>query len=101
MSRELAIIPPAGELAVEKACAMLARATSTDEVKHIRDVAVAMKAYARTQKAGHEIALDAGEIILRADKRLGELSRPGVQPLLRTGAEVSAQWQGRTGRLRH
>jgi N6-adenosine-specific RNA methylase IME4 len=54
---------------------MLARATRTDEVKRIRDVAKAMQAYARTQKAGKEIALDAGEIILRADSRLGELAR--------------------------
>jgi N6-adenosine-specific RNA methylase IME4 len=64
-----------GLLAVERARVMLAEATRTDEVKKIRDVAVAMKAYARTQKAGKEIALDAGEIILRADARMGALAR--------------------------
>lgn len=64
-----------GMLGVERARVMLAEATRTDEVKKIRDVAVAMKAYARTQKAGKEIALDAGEIILRADARMGELAR--------------------------
>jgi len=67
--------PGPGMLAVERARALLADAKRTDEVKKIRDVAVAMKAYARTQTAGKEIAIDAGEIILRADARLGELAR--------------------------
>jgi N6-adenosine-specific RNA methylase IME4 len=71
----LVIAPKPGALTVEKARVMLAHATRTDEVKKIRDVAVAMKAYARTQQAGKEIALDAGEIIIRAEARLGELAK--------------------------
>lgn len=62
-------------LRVEKARAMLVEARSLDDVKKIRDVAVAMKAYARTQQAGRDIAIDAGEIILRADVRFGELAK--------------------------
>jgi len=60
-------------LTVEKARDMLARAKSLDEVKHIRDVALAMKTYARTQKAGKQAELDAGEIAFHAELRLGEL----------------------------
>lgn len=75
MSRLALADRPDGALAVERPRATLAEAKRTDEVKQIRDVAVAMKAYARTQKAGKEIAIDAGEIILRADVRLGELAR--------------------------
>lgn len=62
-------------LRVEKACEMLAEAVSVDEVKQIRDQSLAMKAYARTQKAGHTMALDAAEIQLRAEVRLGEMLR--------------------------
>jgi N6-adenosine-specific RNA methylase IME4 len=75
MMNGLVVAGRPGMLGVEKACAMLAEATRVDEVKKIRDVAVAMKAYARTQKAGKAIALDAGEIILRADARMGVLAR--------------------------
>jgi len=64
-----------GLLRVEKARAMLAEAVSVDEVKQIRDQSLAMKAYAKTQKAGHAIALDAAEIQLRAEVRLGEMLR--------------------------
>jgi len=66
---------PAAQLSVERARDILAQAKGVDEVKHVRDIAVAMKAYARTQKAGKAIAVDAGEIILRADARMGELAR--------------------------
>ena len=71
----LAVVVPRHALSVERARDMLSAAVTSDEVKGIRDVATAMQAYARTQKAGHAIAVDAGEIILRADRRMGELSR--------------------------
>jgi hypothetical protein len=64
---------PAGSLSVEKARDILAKARGFDEVKHVRDVAVAMAAYARAAKAGKAAQLDSAEIILRADRRLGEL----------------------------
>jgi len=62
-------------VSVEKARDLLAKARTFDDVKRVRDVAVAMRAYARTQKAGREIALDAAEIVFRADARMGELAR--------------------------
>ena len=69
---------PVGGLNVEKARDLLARATRVDEVKHVRDVAVAMKAYARAVKAGKAAQLDAAEIIVRADRRLGEIDAQAV-----------------------
>lgn len=61
-------------LSVQRARDLLAKARSHDEVKHIRDVAVAMRAYANTQQDCRAIAIDAGEIILRADARMGQLA---------------------------
>lgn len=71
----LVVAPKPGSLSVERAQQMLAEARGLGEVKAIRDQAVAIATYARAQKAGKAIALDAGEIILDADRRIGELSR--------------------------
>jgi len=56
----------------DAACKALAVAKSTDDVKTIRDHAEAMRAYARQAK-NKQLEIDAAEIRIRAERRLGEL----------------------------
>ena len=56
----------------DAACRALAAAKTTDEVKGIRDTAEAMRAYARQAK-NKQLEVDAAEIRIRAERRLGEL----------------------------
>ncbi len=52
----------------------LAEAKSVDEVKNIHDVSAAMKAYA-IQAQDKQMEIDASEIRIRAERRLGEMIR--------------------------
>lgn len=58
----------------EAAKVAIAEAKSVDEVKKIHDVAAAMKAYAK-QANDRQMEVDASEIRIRAERRLGEMIR--------------------------
>jgi hypothetical protein len=61
-----------GLVRYEAACKALAAAVSADEVKDIRNAADAMRAAARIAK-NKQLEVDAAEIRIRAERRLGEL----------------------------
>lgn len=56
------------------ACKAIAEAKSIDEVKKIHNISDAMRAYARQAK-NKELEIDAAEIRIRAERRLGEMIR--------------------------
>lgn len=58
----------------DNACRALAAAKAVDEVKEIRDQAAAMREYARQAK-NKQLEVDAAEIRIRAERRIGELMK--------------------------
>jgi phage N-6-adenine-methyltransferase len=68
----------------ETACRALALAKSVDEAKGIRDKAEAIRAYARLAK-NKNLEIDAAEIRIRAERRLGEMLAEGEKAKPRAG----------------
>jgi hypothetical protein len=75
---------------VTEACDKLAKAVTLDEVKDVRDRGKALQAYAKQKKSGAEAHWLAYEIIQRATRRFGEVSRemPNAKPGRKPAAEI-------------
>jgi 16S rRNA G966 N2-methylase RsmD len=59
---------------------LIAEAKAAADVKEVRDKAAAVQRYMRQQRFALEAIQDAGELKLRAERRLGELLRETVRP---------------------
>jgi N6-adenosine-specific RNA methylase IME4 len=85
----------------DTACRALAEARSLDEVKAIRDKAVAMAAYARQAK-NHDLEADAVEIRMRATRRLDQLRQVQKETVgLNRGAAGGGEKNGPRGLLKN
>lgn len=67
-----------GLVKYDAACQAIAAAKSVDEAKELHDKAEAIRAYARQAK-NKTLELDAAEIRIRAERRLGELLEPSKE----------------------
>jgi N6-adenosine-specific RNA methylase IME4 len=88
------------ELAIyDDACRKLAAAVAVDEVKEIRDQAIAMAAYARQAK-NRDLEADAVEIRMRATRRLDQLRLAQKETVgLNRGAASGGEKDGPRGLL--
>ena len=77
----------------DAACRAIAEARSVDEVKNIRDWAIAMAAYAR-QARNRDLEADAVEIRLRATRRLDRLRQAQKETI---GLAAGGEHGGRAG----
>ena len=76
MNAALLRVPePKAFLSVARACRALAEARTMLDAKKVKDIAEAMRVWARAQREGQGAAQDAAEIVLRSERRLGELAR--------------------------
>jgi N6-adenosine-specific RNA methylase IME4 len=83
----------------DAACRALAEARQVDEVKDIRDQAVAMGAYARQAK-NRELEADAVEVRMRATRRLDQLRQAQKESVgLNSGAAGGGEKTGPRGLL--
>jgi N6-adenosine-specific RNA methylase IME4 len=83
----------------DAACRAIAEAKSVDEVKDIRDKAVAMQAYARVAK-NKTMEADAVEIRMRATRRLDQLRQAQKETVgLNRGAAAGGEKDGPRGSL--
>lgn len=83
----------------DAACRAIAEARSVDEVKDIRDQAIAMAAYAR-QARNRDLEADAVEIRMRATRRLDQLRQAQKDSVgLNRGAAAGGEKDGPRGSL--
>ena len=64
---------------VERAAHLLAKARTLDVAKHIRDVARGLEVYRAQKEHGSAAHADAWEIVQRANRRIGEITREMTQ----------------------
>lgn len=88
------VSPQSGLARYETACRALAEARAVDEAKDVRDKAEALRIYAR-QVENKSLEIDAAEIRIRAERRIGELiseqkSTVGLNPGVRLAGKDSA-----------
>src|SRR5690606_38647256 len=72
---------------LEQVAGLLARAVKVEDVKKICDQATAAANFLRSQKAGEQVIADTTEIMVRAERRLGELLRE----MEKSGARASGK----------
>lgn len=83
----------------DAACRALAEAKAVDEVKDLRDKADAMRVYAMQAK-NKSLEIDAAEIRIRAERRLGELIAAQKATVgLNSGARGQLQGRKETGEV--
>lgn len=97
MATALQVVDAPGLARYEQACQALAEAKSVDEVRNILNPAEAMRAYAKQAK-NKQLEIDAAEIRIRAERRLGELMAAQRETVgLNAGAAAGGEKEGPRG----